>query len=250
MDDEQMTAAEASRLASIGHLLADSTIWMEPAPELEQAVLAAIRRDASPVAPPSAPPPTPTPAPPPPPPPPPGAPAPPSAATPIGEAPSARRRAWIRTAGTAVAAAAVAVLVTTAVVRRDGTDGSTAKPALPAGGVQTFSLEGTSLAPDVGGTVGVSIVASGTRLQIRLTGLKDRRGGDFYQVWLSDCAATALIPAGSFHNLDDVVAWAGVAPESYPKVTVTAESAAPGDGTGQESSGQVVADGQIGTCPG
>ena len=55
MDDEQMTAAEASRLASIGHLLADSTIWMEPAPELEQAVLAAIRRDATPVAPPSAP---------------------------------------------------------------------------------------------------------------------------------------------------------------------------------------------------
>ena len=214
---------------------------------------------------------------------------PPPSAQVIGleRAPSARRRRWVTAAAAAVASAAAAVLITTAVVHRDqgeqqtavgagapstvvatkpsedqSPDGSStsafpdadppapgANPTSGSASRETFTLGGTQLAPGVSGTGEVGVTESGTRLAIRMTGLADRRGGDFYQVWLSDCAKTVLVPAGSFHNLDDAVAWAGVSPDDFPRVTVTAESAAAGDDIGQESSGEVYATGMIGTCP-
>lgn len=268
MDDEQLTAREQARLEAVADLLADPEMWMGPTVGVEDAVLAAIRgepRAAPPMSVPTDPPRPPIPPPPPMPPPPPlmarrpavapptadhapRPPAPPTPVIPLEQAPSARRRSWVTVATAAVASAAAAVLITTAVVRRDQSDQRTATSGN--GSRKTFMLQGTELAPSVVGTAVVSVTDSGTRLAIQLTGLDDRRNGDFYQVWLSDCAKTVLIPAGSFHNFDDVVAWAGVSLKDFPRVTVTAESAAAGDEVGQESSGEVYAIGMIGTCPG
>jgi hypothetical protein len=87
------------------------------------------------------------------------------------------------------------------------------------------------------------------RIDLAVKGLPDRVGGDFYQVWLKNCAGTLLVPAGSYHNLDDAVAWAGVSLTDFPVITVTEESAVGGKDPAQGSSGRIVASGTIGVCP-
>ena len=68
-------------------------------------------------------------------------------------------------------------------------------------------------------------------------------------MWLKSCDGTRLVPAGSFHELDDAVAWAGVSVDEFPLITVTKEVVAgPKDPT-QGSSGEVVVAGSVAPCP-
>ena len=92
-------------------------------------------------------------------------------------------------------------------------------------------------------------VASGVEIDLRVPGLPRRDGGEFYQVWLKNCDGTQLVPAGSFHELDDAVAWAGISSDDFPLITVTKEVVAPPKDAAQGSSGEVVAKGAIGECP-
>lgn len=57
------------------------------------------------------------------------------------------------------------------------------------------------------------------------------------------------MPGGSFHELDDAVAWAGVSPADYRVITVTREAVAPPKDAAQGTSGEVVAKGAIEECP-
>ena len=134
----------------------------------------------------------------------------------------------------AAAAAAIVLLVTN--------DSSRSPDAVVA-------LAGTDLAPGVAGTAGITAVASGVKIELAVPGLPRRDGGEFYQVWLKNCDGSQLVPAGSFHELDRAVAWAGVAPADYPLLTVTKEVVAPPQDAAQGSSGEVVLKGAVGGCP-
>jgi hypothetical protein len=92
-------------------------------------------------------------------------------------------------------------------------------------------------------------MSSGVEIEIRMPGLPRRDGGEYYEVWMHDCAGNEWVPAGTFHDLEYVVAWAGVPAAHYPVLTVTRESAAPPTGDGQGSSGDVVAWGSLTDCP-
>ena len=101
------------------------------------------------------------------------------------------------------------------------------------------SLSGTELAPDAAGDVTLTKTPSGWKVELHATGLPRREDGEFYQAWLKDDAGL-LIPIGSFNDGRDVTLWSGVAPSTFPTLTVTREVA---DGD-QASSGQVVLMGQ------
>ena len=110
-------------------------------------------------------------------------------------------------------------------------------------------MTGTDLAPGIKGEARLTAVSSGIRIELQLPGLPRRDGGEFYQVWLKNCDGSQLVPAGSFHELDDAVAWAGVSPADFPLITVTKEAIAPPKDAAQGTSGDVVAKGAIEECP-
>ncbi|MCU1501437.1 MAG: hypothetical protein JWM12_791 [Ilumatobacteraceae bacterium] len=235
MDDEELTPEEAATIESFSALLVDESVWGGPSPGLDDLIVAQIaaERTTTPdsdraadgdwgaaadaplalVAP----------------------------VVPITAARGATRRRWWSIAGAAVAGAAAAALITTAVVRNDDT-ATTA-------GEQRVELRGTDLAPGAGGAARLSSNRSGVRIDLAVSGLPERIGGDFYQVWLKNCAGTLLVPAGSFHDLADAVAWAGVSLADYPIITVTQESAVGGKDPAQGSSGLIVASANVASCP-
>ncbi len=154
---------------------------------------------------------------------------------PIGRA----RRAWPgRLAAAAIGAAAAAAVVLIA-VPRDDLQSADAK----------IDIVGTDLAPDVSGTAGITELSSGIRIDFSVTGLPRRDGDDFYQGWLKNCAGTALVPIGTFHELDEATGWAGVAIADFPVLTITRESVAPPKDAAQGSSGEVVVSGALAQCP-
>lgn len=141
----------------------------------------------------------------------------------------------------AAAAAAVAALALGAVIGRStgGTDSD-----------RQVAVSATDLAPDVEGSVGVRTVTSGVELRIDAPGLPRRDGGDFYEGWLKSCDGTQLVPIGTFHELSDVTAWAGVSTDDFPILTVTRETVAAPQDVAQGSSGEVVLTAQVGPdCP-
>ncbi|MEQ1701538.1 MAG: anti-sigma factor [Ilumatobacteraceae bacterium] len=210
MEHEELSPDDAALLAEFEALLADPTMWAEPAPELEDQVVAAITAEAA------------------------GA----STSTyHVYQRPSRARR-WLTVAGAAAVGAAAAAIITVAVTR----DSSTTADA-------TVALAGTDLAPGLTGEAKLTAVSSGVKIELKLPGLPRRDGGEFYQVWLKNCDGTQLVPAGSFHELDDAVAWAGVLPDDFPLITVTKEVVAPPKDAAQGSSGEVVAKGAVGECP-
>jgi hypothetical protein len=152
-------------------------------------------------------------------------------------APTPARHRWLTTAAAVALGAAAAVAVTLAVTR-DRT------PAPEA----TVAMEGTELAPALHGDAEFTTKASGVEIEIHLPGLPRRDGGEFYQLWMHNCSGSAWVPAGTFHDMDYVVAWAGVAASDYPVLNVTEEAAEPADGVGQSSSGRVVAWGALVEC--
>lgn len=154
---------------------------------------------------------------------------------PIGRA----RRAWPgRLAAAAIGAAAAAAVVLMAV---PGDDQQSADA--------TIDIVGTDLAPDVRGSAGITELSSGIRIELSVAGLPRRDGDDFYEGWLKNCAGTALVPIGTFHELDEATGWAGVAIADYPVLTITRESVAPPKDAAQGSSGEVIVSGARAQCP-
>jgi hypothetical protein len=96
------------------------------------------------------------------------------------------------------------------------------------------SLSGTKLAPGASGQVTLTQTTSGWKIQLHATGLPRLDNGTFYEAWLKNSGGV-LVPIGTFNQAGDVTLWAGVAPSSYPTLTVTRQLA---NGE-QSSSGQV-----------
>lgn len=210
MEHEELSPDDTALLAEFEALLADPTMWAEPAPELEDQVVAAIAAEAA------------------------GS----STNTYHVYRQPSRVRRWAAVAGAAAVGAAAAALITVA-VQRDSTTPADA----------TVAMAGTDLAPGVSGEAELTAVSSGVKIELKVPGLPRRDGGEFYEVWLKNCDGTGLVPAGSFHDLDDAVAWAGVSPDDFPLITVTKEVVAPPKDATQGSSGEVVVAGAIGECP-
>ncbi|MGB8860154.1 MAG: anti-sigma factor, partial [Ilumatobacteraceae bacterium] len=210
VSDDELTAEEVLLLDDIEAMLADPSLWTEASPEVEEVAVSAIVAAAA------------------------GA----STSTYHVYRRPGRGRRWLTTAGAAVVGAAAAGVITF-LVTRDPSPVADARVA----------VVGTDLAPGISGSAELTTVASGVEIELRLPGLPRRDNGDFYQVWLKNCEGTQLVPAGSFHELDDAIAWAGVAPEDFPLITVTKEAVAPPKDAAQGTSGEVVAKGAIAECP-
>jgi len=213
VSNDELTPEEAELLAEFQHLLADPALWAEPDEALEARVMAAIGAEAA-------------------------AAAPTASRSNVYRAAPSRRRRWLASAGAAVVGAAAAVAVMLVVTRDEATPVDA-----------TAVMTGTDLAPGLNGTAEVTAGSSGVRIAIEVPGLPRRDGGEFYQVWLKSCDGTQLVPAGSFHDLERAVAWAGVSTDDFPLITVTREEVAPPKDAAQGSSGEVVVAGAVGECP-
>lgn len=128
--------------------------------------------------------------------------------------------------GLVLGAVALAVVVGWLVLRDDDQGDSGLTLAL--------SGPGASASGDIRST------PSGWRIELDAPDLPRLDGGEYYQAWLRDDAAT-LVPIGTFNEGDDVVLWAGVSPLEFSTFTVTRELA---DGD-QDSSGDRVLSGVI-----
>ncbi|HEX6658324.1 MAG TPA: anti-sigma factor, partial [Ilumatobacter sp.] len=190
---------ERADLDELRALLADPGLWDEPAPGLEDAVVAAVTgavssRSGSTIAP--MPPAVPSPTSP--------TTSTPSTAPSATVIPIARHRSrWTRSfVLMGAAAAAVIAVVATMVVVTGGQDDR-----------QTFSmvLEPTEALPGAAGSATLTRTDSGWQIELDTTGLPRLDEGDFYQAWLRNEDGT-LVPVGTFNEGSDVVLWAGVSP--------------------------------------
>jgi hypothetical protein len=131
----------------------------------------------------------------------------------------------------AVLAVAAALVVAFVLVTKGGSSGQ-----------QQFSarLTATDLAPGAKGEATLTKTASGWRIELDATGLPRLDNGAFYEAWLRNAAGT-LVPIGTFNEGQKVTLWAGVSPVDYPTVTVTKEQA----DNNQASSGQRVLTGPV-----
>ncbi|MDO9173282.1 MAG: anti-sigma factor [Actinomycetota bacterium] len=213
MSNEELTERERALIAEFDDLLADPSLWAVPDPELEDRVVAAITVEAERSAP-------------------------AGSVTRRYSAVPSRRRRWLATSGASAVGAAAAVVFTLIATR----DSSTPADA-------TVAMTGTDLAPGVVGSAGITSGASGVEIHLEVPGLPRRDGGEFYQVWLKNCDGSELVPAGSFHELDWAIAWAGVSTDDFPLITVTKEVAAAPTDPAQGSSGEVVVAGAVAPCP-
>ncbi len=113
----------------------------------------------------------------------------------------------------------------------------------------SLALVGTDLAPDVHGSAALWQQHSGLEIEVRMPGLPRRDGGEFYELWMHTCDGSQWVPAGTFHDMAYIRAWAGVPVKDYPVLKVTREQALPGNATVHGPSGEVVATGQYADCP-
>jgi hypothetical protein len=197
------TDGSAGRLRD---LLADESVWAEPAPGGADDLLAAIESESA------------------------GRPA-------VGAGPPtlhARRGARRRLALIGVAAAAVVVVVgAIGIVARVGDDG----------GGREFDVAGTELAPEASAIATVEEVGSGVAIELDVSDLPPAEPGTYYQAWVK--GDEGLVTVGTFHMRggdDTIDLWSGVPVDRYPTLTVTLQQ----EGGGQESSGRVVLSGEIG----
>jgi hypothetical protein len=187
-------------------LLADESVWAEPASDGVENLLAAIAAESA---------------------------GPPSAEVRPSRAP-ARRGAVRRGALIALSAAAALVVVVGAVgiVARSGDEGG-----------REFDVAGTELAPEASAVATVDERGSGVAIELDVRGLPPAEPGTYYQGWLK--GAEGLVTVGTFHMRggdDSVDLWSGVPLDRYPTLTVTLQE----EGGGQESSGRVVLSGPVG----
>lgn len=213
IDDEPIDGEFERELAL---LLADPSVWAEPADDLEDRVVAAVREQVrGQVA---------------------------SNVTSLDAARQRRRSSrWFAPLAAAAVGAAAAAAITVAVVGRD--DDST--PVADG----TITMAGSDLAPGLSGTADFTTETSGVRIVIRVPGLPRRDGDEFYEGWLKSCDGTELVPIGTFHEVDDAVGWAGIDITTHPILTITKETVTGPKDPAQGSSGEVVVSGAIAPCP-
>ena len=216
---------------SVRDLLADQSVWAEPAPGGLDALLAAIEaeggaersgRPAAPIGPASAPAEGAVPAP---------AEAPPGAGRPLHAQRRPPSRARRLTLVLAAAAAVVLIAGVAAVMLRS-----------EGGGGREVAIAGTDLAPDASATATVEDTPSGVSIALDVRGLPPAAPGTYYQAWVK--GPNGLVTVGTFHvreGDDTVELWSGVELDDYPTLTVTIQQ----EGQGQESSGRVVLSGRI-----
>jgi Anti-sigma-K factor rskA len=219
----RLDPAERAELDELSRLLADESLWVEPAGHLQEQIVRAVSAEAR------------------------G-----DAATPPDEdgagttadnrtaatdssiaatfpvAEPARHR---RRIGYALLGAAAVVLLGIGLFTLTGRDRS--RPTEFAA-----SLTGTYLASGATGSATMTQTTSGWRIRLHATGLPRRDNGDYYEAWLKS-ADGSLVPIGTFNEARDVTLWAGVAPTGYPSITVTQQRA----GSGPASSRLVVLSG-------
>lgn len=209
-DGDDLTSDERALLASVDALLADPATWSEPSAEVERRVVSAIAAERAATLQPNV--------------------------TRIGEAP----RRWRGTALAALCGAAAAAFATVLILDRDDEQVEAADAVV--------ELVGSDLAPGVSGSAELRSVPSGVEIRITAPGLPRRDGGDFYQMWVKNCAETELVPAGTFHDVAEAIGWVGVPSEEYPVITVTRERIAGPNDPLQGSSGEVVLAGALTAC--
>jgi hypothetical protein len=165
-------------------LLADESVWAEPASDGVENLLAAIQAESA------------------------GRPAAGAGPAPV----PARRGAVRRRALIALSAAAAVVVVVGAIgiVARPGDDGS------------GFDVAGTELAPEASAVATVEELGSGVAIELDVSGLPPAEPGTYYQAWVK--GAEGLVTVGTFHMRDgddSVELWSGVPVDRYPTLTVT-----------------------------
>jgi hypothetical protein len=184
-------AEQRADLDQLRSLLADPSVWAEPAPDLEDRIVTSIQSEAVPN--------------------PLLVPEPRSETGPVARTRS-HRRLLIVVGGLA---AAVALVVGVTI----GLSGHGSPP-------QQFrtALAGTSLAPDASGSATLTKTTAGWKVVLRATGLVRLDNGRFYQAWLKNRAGV-LVPIGTFNQGPSVTLWAGVSPQDFPTLTVTEQTA-------------------------
>jgi hypothetical protein len=181
---EALEPDELEQVARWTELLADPETWEEPAPDLEDLVIASVAAAPAPSR---------------------------SWATSSGRATGS----WVRPllGGLAAAAAIVAAVI---FFSRDSGD----SPDSFAAG----ELAGTELAPNATGEVQIFEDSAGFRVELRADDLPPLDGGRFYQAWLKGPSGTIPIGTFSKGDGTWVTLWAGVSPNDYPELTVTIEA--------------------------
>ena len=180
-----LDSREAAELPLLADVLADSSTWSEPGPELEDAVVRAVAdADAT------------------------------TAKRPTHVARrQAKSRRWPRVLVSVAAAAVIATVVATVLVTRGGTS-----PDFEA------RLSATGSAPGAHADADITRNDAGFEIELYPEGLPTLRGGEFYQAWLKSSAG-ALVPVGTFSSSDGrVTLWSGVSPKDFPTLTVTIEA--------------------------
>lgn len=195
---------ERAELDQLRGMLAEPAVWVQPSPDLQERIVAAIndaRSDEADLGSGAIP-------------------------VPVSRAPAARR--WSRPLRYAILGAAAAAVAAVGIAVFAGHHGGS--PVRYAA-----SLNGTGLAPRASGDVTLTRTTSGWKIQLHATGLPRRDNGAYYEAWLKNDAGD-LVPIGTFNEGSNVTLWSAVSPASYRTVTVTREV----DDGDQSSSGQVV----------
>jgi hypothetical protein len=213
-----LASEERAELDELRDLLADETAWIEPPPELEDRVVAAIADEAAPAKAASA------------------GPQPALAAT---QAARARRQAGARPPrkpprfnlglilqrpiyAAAAIACVVGIAAIVAVVANSGSDTGSVKQPQPLRFAMVVS--GTSLAPGAHGSATLAKTSSGWHIDLRATGLPPLNNGRYYQAWLKNSAGI-LVPIGTFNDAVNVTLWSGAPVTKFRTLTVTRQLA-------------------------
>lgn len=132
-----------------------------------------------------------------------------------------RLRGWVVIPAAALAAAAFTAVVLVV----DRTVLSDLRPR------ESYTVAGTSLAPQAVLTARVADTPSGFSIWLRASGLPAAAPGSYYAAWLVGPKGTVAL--GSFHQRatgDRIELWSGVDPQDYPTfmITLQAEGGPPG----------------------
>lgn len=114
----------------------------------------------------------------------------------------------------------------------------------PSGPDELVALAGTDLAPGATATAEVTGTSQGTRLVLDISDLPPAPEGQYYEAWLRESPEVG-VSAGTFHlrgGDGEIVLWSGVTVDEYPLITVTLQD----EGAGAASSGRVVLKGTVG----
>jgi Anti-sigma-K factor rskA len=230
-----LTAEERAELDELRNLLVDETAWIEPPPELEHRVVAAIADEAArarraAVQPEPAPAATQAPRP---------RPAPPR---PVRKRPRFHLGLILQRPMYAAAAIAcvVGIAAIVAVVANSGSDNGSVNGSVKQPLRFAMVVSGTSLAPGAHGSATLTKTSSGWRIDLRATGLPPLNNGRYYQAWLKNSAGI-LVPIGTFNDAVNVTLWSGAPVTEFRTLTVTRQLA----NGNPASSGQRVLTGTI-----